>query len=58
MRNSIVLGASLAAALLALSTLSAADSPKSGPQVGSRKLPPFNPLNVNGPAADKKVCQV
>jgi hypothetical protein len=31
---------------------------KSGPPVGSSKIPAFNPLHVNGPNATKKVCLV
>jgi hypothetical protein len=57
MRTRSLLGASLAVALLAGSVL-AAESLKSGPQVGSDNLPPFNPLNVNGSAKGKKVCQI
>lgn len=30
---------------------------KSGPAPGEG-VTPFNPLNINGPAAGKKVCQV
>ena len=51
------LGASLAVALLA-GCVVAADSPKSGPQVGQSIPGPFNPLNVTGSAAGRKVCQV
>jgi hypothetical protein len=58
MKLRIMLGASLAIALLACSVQSAGDDLKSGPQVGSRKLPPFNPLNVTGPSAGTKTCQV
>lgn len=52
-----MLGASLAAALL-IGGVVAAESLKSGPQVGKRLPGPFSPLNVNGNAAGKKVCQV
>jgi hypothetical protein len=48
MRHRIILGAGLAALLLAASAV-AGDGPKSGPQVGEG-LVPFNPLNLNGPA--------
>jgi hypothetical protein len=58
MRHRIMLGASLAIALMACSALSAGDDLKSGPQVGSKKLPPFNPLNVTGPSAGTRACQV
>jgi hypothetical protein len=53
-----MLGASLALALLACSVQSAGDDLKSGPQVGSKKIPPFNPLNVTGPQAGTRACQV
>jgi hypothetical protein len=58
MRNAVVLGASLAVALLVSSALAADDAVKSGPQVGSRKIPPFNPLHCSGPAVDSKGCLV
>ena len=51
------LGASLAVALLT-GSLIAAESLKSGPQPGEFVPGPFNPLNVTGSAAGKKVCQV
>jgi hypothetical protein len=50
-------GASLAVALLAGCVL-AADTPKSGPQVGQSIPGPFHPLNVNGAGAGRKVCQI
>jgi hypothetical protein len=31
---------------------------KSGPQVGSRRITPFHPLNINGSQAGKKNCLV
>ncbi len=56
MRHVFPLGASLAV-LLAGSAV--ADEPlKSGPQVGQTIPGPFNPLNVTGPAAGEKACQV
>jgi hypothetical protein len=55
MRSRIAMGACLAA-LLASSAL-AAEALKSGPQSGE-SLTPFSPLNLNGPAAGEKVCQV
>jgi len=58
MRNRIVLGVPLAAVLLACSPVTAEETLKSGPQVGSTKIPAFNPLNCNGPQADKRACQV
>jgi len=56
MRHRVMLGAGLAALLLAGSAF-AGDGPKSGPQVGDQ-LVPFNPLNINGPAANQKACPV
>ena len=58
MRNRIMLGVPLAAVLLACSAVAAEKTLKSGPQVGSTKIPAFNPLNVNGPDADTRQCQV
>jgi len=52
-----MLGVSLALVLLAGSAL-AAEGLKSGPQVGSKNLPPFNPLNVTGAQAGSRACQV
>jgi len=57
MRNRVALGASLAVALLACSVI-AAGPLKSGPQVGSKKIPAFNPLNVTGAQAGTRACQV
>jgi hypothetical protein len=57
MRIRYTLGASLAVALLAVGA-PAADTPKSGPQVGQEIPGPFHPLNVTGAAAGKKACQV
>jgi len=48
--------ASLAVALLTGSLL-AAESPKSGPQVG-KKVTPFNPLHVTGSGKGGKACLV
>ena len=50
-------GALTAALLLAGGALVAADV-KSGPQVGSRRIPPFNPLHCNGSGAGGKACLV
>jgi hypothetical protein len=50
-------GASLALALLA-GSVNAENSLKSGPQVGSKVVVPFNPLHVNGPTAGSKQCLV
>ena len=57
MRYRIALGASLALALLAGGAI-AAGSLKSGPQEGSRKIPPFNPLHVTGENEGEKLCLV
>jgi hypothetical protein len=57
MRHRIAVGATLAAALLVGGAL-AGEGLKSGPQVGSSKIPAFNPLHVNGPDAGKKLCLV
>ena len=57
MKSRFALGASLAVALLSCSAF--ADSAlKSGPQVGSRKIPAFNPLHCSGPTEGKKNCLV
>ena len=57
MKDRIVVGASAALVLLAGSIL-AGETLKSGPQVGDKIIVPFSPLNLNGAAADQKVCQV
>lgn len=57
MRNRIAIGFSLAIALVSYSAIGAEEL-KSGPQVGSSKIPAFNPLHANGPNAAKKVCLV
>jgi hypothetical protein len=57
MNRRVALGASLAVALLVGGAL-AAEGLKSGPQPGSKKILPFNPLNVTGADAGKKTCQV
>jgi hypothetical protein len=58
MRKAMVLGASLAAVLLMSGAALAAEGLKSGPQVGSRKIPPFNPLHCNGSTPGGKGCLV
>ncbi len=35
-----------------------ADAPKSGPQPGEEIPGPFSPLNITGPDAGQKRCQV
>ena len=46
------------AMLLLVGGVLAGGTLKSGPQVGDKITTPFNPLNVNGDYAGKKVCQV
>ncbi len=57
MRNRVTASGSLAAALLLGSAL-AAPPLKSGPQPGDNVPGPFHVLNVNGPSAGEKNCQV
>ncbi|MFL5242001.1 MAG: hypothetical protein ACJ8FY_07825 [Gemmataceae bacterium] len=57
MKHGIAKGASLALALL-VGSVWAAESLESGPQVGKNVPGPFNPLNVTGESAGKKVCQI
>ena len=57
MKYRLLTGASLAAALLFCSAGAAAEL-KSGPQVDQQIPGPFNPLNINGPQAGNKFCQV
>jgi hypothetical protein len=56
MKHRFALGVSLAIALTC--SAFAADDLKSGPQVGSRKIPPFNPLHCNTKSAGTKACLV
>jgi hypothetical protein len=58
MKVRITLGASLAAALLMCSALSAEEGLKSGPQVGSKKINVFNPLHCSGAGAGGRACLV
>lgn len=46
------------AVVLALGSAIAADGVKSGPQVGDKIPGPFDVLNLSGPQAGKKNCQV
>jgi hypothetical protein len=55
MKLSRIAGLSLSFALLA-GAVFAAESLKSGPQVGDDVPGPFHPLNINGAAAGKKNC--
>ncbi len=57
MRKYLLLGVPLAAVTLLVSGTIAAEL-KSGPQVGSRAIPPFNPLHATGPDEGKKLCLV
>lgn len=57
MKHRFAVGASLAMALLVGGAL-AENALKSGPQVGSSSIPPFNPLHVNGPTPGGKQCLV
>jgi len=57
MKNRIVVGTSLACALLVSSVL-AAETLRSGPQTGEKVPGPFSPLNVTGEDAGQKRCQV
>jgi hypothetical protein len=52
-----IAGALTVTALL-LSAAVAGESLKSGPQVGSKKILPFNPEHANGPDAGTKLCLV
>jgi len=52
-----IAGALTAAALL-VCTAVGGEGLKSGPQVGSKKIPPFNPEHANGPDAGTKLCLV
>jgi hypothetical protein len=56
MRMSHMLGGVLAIVLLTGSTF--AEGVKSGPQVGSKRIPPFNPLHCNGDDTGGKSCLV
>jgi hypothetical protein len=57
MRSRIAVGASLTVALL-VGGVMAAESLKSGPQVGKSCGMPFEPLNVTGKFAGNKRCLV
>jgi hypothetical protein len=57
MKTRIVMGATLASALLAYAAL-AAETLKSGPQPGDTIGVPFHVLNINGSDAGQKNCQV
>jgi hypothetical protein len=57
MKYVLAVGAPLALVLAAASA-GDAGSVQSGPQAGKRIGGPFNPLNVTGPQAGSKTCQV
>ena len=57
MHRLMIVGALTATALL-IGTALAGDGLKSGPQAGSKKIPPFNPEHANGPDAGTKLCLV
>ena len=57
MRHRKFIGA-LTVTLLAVSCGVAQDGLKSGPQVDETIPGPFHPLNINGPRAGMKFCQV
>ncbi|MBM4069206.1 MAG: hypothetical protein FJ271_09715 [Planctomycetes bacterium] len=48
----------LCAAMLLVGVLSAGEALRSGPQVGSSKIPAFNPLNCTGAHEGKRTCLV
>jgi hypothetical protein len=58
MKHRFALGASLAVAALITCSALAAEGLKSGPQVGSRKIPAFNPLHCSTSSAGTKACLV
>jgi hypothetical protein len=58
MKYRFALGASLATIALLTCSALAAEGLKSGPQVGSRKIPAFNPLHCNTGSAGTKACLV
>jgi hypothetical protein len=57
MKRVMIVGA-LAATALFIGAAVAQNGLKSGPQVGSKKIPPFNPEHANGPDAGTKLCLV
>ena len=56
--NRLKIAGVLSAAALLVGTLAAGDALKSGPQPGSKKITPFNPLHANGPTEGQKLCLV
>jgi hypothetical protein len=57
MKHRVILGA-FTLTVLAFAGAVAGESLKSGPQVGKTIPGPFDVLNVTGPAAGEKNCQV
>ena len=57
MKYRIALGGAIAATLL-VGGVMAAGTLKSGPQVGSSKILPFDPLHVTGDGAGERSCLV
>ena len=57
MKRVMIVGA-LAATALFIGAAVAQNGLKSGPQVGSKQIPPFNPEHANGPDAGTKLCLV
>ena len=57
MRNCIAVGA-MAIAALAVAGVAADPALKSGPQVGSSNISPFNPLHCSGVQEGTKACLV
>ncbi len=54
----VMTAGALAATALFIGVAVAQDALKSGPQVGSKKIVPFNPEHANGPDAGTKLCLV
>jgi hypothetical protein len=54
----LMIARALTATALLVGTAFAGDGLKSGPQVGSKKILPFNPEHANGPDAGTKLCLV
>jgi hypothetical protein len=57
MKHRFTVGASVAVALFVGGAI-AEGTLKSGPQVGSSNIPPFNPLHATGPTPGGKQCLV
>lgn len=57
MKRAAMLGSALCGTLM-ITAFALAGDLKSGPAVGKTLPGPFNPLHLNGPDTDKKVCLV